>query len=45
MKYSFHQDSSVIHGWFVFLIRIKRVEKSQAIPAFLDGFQELQLDG
>ena len=72
MKYSCYQESSVIHGWFVYwvfgweirrlskseirfwmasfsfftlldaLMR-KRVQKSQAILALLDSFQELRL--
>ena len=61
MKYSCYQQSSVVHGWFVFWIfgwdfgwhrfrflrfshRWMRVEKSQAILALLDGFQELHLE-
>ena len=68
MKYSCYQESSVIHGWFLFIEFLvekcavcqsrksnfgwhrfrfspfwMRVEKSQAILAILDCFQELHL--
>ena len=64
MKFCCYQESSVIHGWFVYCVfgwemrRLskwkkfcfspclmrKRVEKSEAIQALLDSFQELHLE-